>query len=220
MKKISNKTRITIGVCLILAGLAFISSEYLTSKKHGAYERITFEISNIPTEKEEPDQGEIPDEEISDTVIIDDEDGNSEEIFINDSNYIGRLEIPTIKLVKGFVSKDSSANNVNKNIAIMSPSNYPDVDKGNFILAGHTGNAWNSFFKNLYKLKVGNEAYVYYNNVKYTYKLTRIYYQEKTGVARIYRDVNKTTMTLITCTKGTKTSQTIFVFELQTKTNI
>lgn len=220
MKKISNKTRITIGVCLILAGLAFISSEYLTSKKHGAYERITFEISNIPTEKEEPDQGEIPDEEISDTVIIDDEDGNSEEIFINDSNYIGRLEIPTIKLVKGFVSKDSSANNVNKNIAIMSPSNYPDVDKGNFILAGHTGNAWNSFFKNLYKLKVGNEAYVYYNNVKYTYKLTRMYYQEKTGVARIYRDVNKTTMTLITCTKGTKTSQTIFVFELQTKTNI
>ena len=40
--------------------------------------------------------------------------------------------------------------------------NYPDVDGGNFVLAGHSGNGYMSFFKNLYKLSTGDYAYVYY----------------------------------------------------------
>ena len=213
-----QKTKVTIGVSLIFLGIACLSFNYLKEKKYEAYERINFEISNIPIEKEDPDKT-TPDEDLKDTVVIDN-NGKKEEIFINDNNYIGRLEIPKINLVKGFTSKTSSDNNVNKNIAILEPSSYPDKDKGNFILAGHTGNAWNSFFRNLYQLEVNDKAYVYYNNVKYTYTLQKKYDELKTGVATIYRDVNKTTMTLITCKKGTRDKQTIFIFELDSKENI
>lgn len=230
MRIVNTRTKLTIGVTLVVFGLSLICNNYLQSKKNQAYESIIFELSNMPTEinpheidieKEEENlddefnQNIISDQELSDTVIVEEQ-----EIYINDNNYIGRLEIPTINLVKGFVSKDSSANNVNKNIAIMTPSDYPDVENGNFILAGHNGNGWNSYFKNLYKLNVDDQAYVYYNGVKYTYKITKIYQQPKTGTVKIYRDLNKTTMTLITCTKSDKTSQTILILELQSKENI
>ena len=44
-------------------------------------------------------------------------------------------------------------------------SNYPDVAKGNLILASHSGTSSISFFKNLYKLEVNDDVYVNYNNV-------------------------------------------------------
>ena len=67
----------------------------------------------------------------------------------------------------------------------------------------------------MHKLKNNDIAYVYYNGIKYTYKVTRIYQVDKTGTVNIYRDVNKTTLTLITCTKGDKKHQTVFILELQ-----
>lgn len=207
----NQKFRITIGVILIILGIGLILSNYFIEKKYSAYERLKFEISNIPTEIENSNEEEItPDEELSDTVYIEEE-----KVFINDGNYIGRLEIPKINLEKGFVSKESSENNVNKNVAIIEPSSYPDKEKGNFILAAHNGNGYNSYFRNLHKLKNDDIAYVYYNGIKYTYKVTRIYQVDKTGTVNIYRDVNKTTLTLITCTKGDKKHQTVFILELQ-----
>ena len=66
----------------------------------------------------------------------------------------------------------------------------------------------------MYKLVVDDVAYVYYNNIKYTYKIVNIYTQPKTGVIGIYRNTNKTTLTLITCTNNDKTTQTIYIAEL------
>ena len=53
-----------------------------------------------------------------------------------------------------------------------------------------------------------------YNNKKYTYKIVNIYNQTKKGSLNIYRDTNKTTLTLITCTKDDKTNQTVYILEL------
>jgi LPXTG-site transpeptidase (sortase) family protein len=131
--------------------------------------------------------------------------------------YIGYLEIPKIKFKRGFVDIKSKDNDVSKNITIISGSKYPNVEKGNFIIAGHSGTGVHSYFKNLYKLKTNDEAYVYYKNVKYTYKIVKIYNQPKDGTVAIYRDYNKTTLTLITCTKDNKKSQTVYVAELQSK---
>ena len=99
-------------------------------------------------------------------------------------------------------------------------SNYPDVLNGNFILAAHSGNSYLAYFKNLYQLTLGDEAYVIYKNHKYTYKIVNIYQQEKTGKIAIYRDLNKNTLTLITCTKDSKTKQTIYILELESVINI
>ena len=89
----------------------------------------------------------------------------------------------------------------------------PDVKNGNLILAAHRGNSSVSFFDKLYKLEIGDEANITYNNKVYKYKLVNTYLEEKDGSIAIYRDENKNTLTLITCTKKDKKTQTVFIFE-------
>ena len=129
-------------------------------------------------------------------------------------SYIGILEIPKINFNKGFYKKESSLNNVKYNLKILPQSNYPDYDKGNVIIIGHSGNYNNSYFANRYKLELNDTAILKYNNKSYTYKIVNIYTDDKDGTVTIYRDETKNTLTLITCTKDDKTSQTIYILEL------
>ena len=134
--------------------------------------------------------------------------------------YIGYLEIPKINLKQGLVSKNSYYNNVNYNIQIMSQSDYPDKNLGNVILAGHSGNGIIAYFKNLYKLKLGDEAKITYKNYVYTYKIVNIYNVQKNGRVLVDRDVHKTCLTLITCTYNSKTEQTVYILELVSKVKV
>lgn len=138
---------------------------------------------------------------------------SKEEVIYSYENYMFVLEIPKISLKRGVYSKESTLNNVDKNVQILQESDMPDKVNGNFILAGHSGTGRASYFKNLNKLVLGDEAYIYYNNVKYTYRLVNSYDVEKTGEASINRDLEKTTLTLITC-KHNFDIQTIYIFEL------
>ena len=90
--------------------------------------------------------------------------------------YIGILEIPKINFSKGFYKKESSLNNVKFNLKILPQSTYPDEDKGNTIIIGHSGNYNNSYFANLYKLEKGDTASIKYNNKTYTYKIINCCY--------------------------------------------
>ena len=119
--------------------------------------------------------------------------------------------------VNGFLDNRSSENDVEKNILVVEGSNYPDVDKGNFILAGHSGTGWKAFFNDLYKLSAGDTAKITYKDKTYTYQITNIYKQPKTGKLAIYRNYDKTTLTLITCTNNDSTTQTIYIAELINK---
>ena len=80
------------------------------------------------------------------------------------NEYIGYLIIPKINLTKGFLDVRSTENDVEKNILVVKGSNYPDTDRGNLILAGHSGTGWKAFFNELYQLQVGDTAFVTYNN--------------------------------------------------------
>ena len=128
-----------------------------------------------------------------------------------------KIAIPKINLTKGFLDNRSSENDVEKNILVVEGSNYPDVDKGNFILAGHSGTGWKAFFNDLYKLSAGDTAKITYKDKTYTYQITNIYKQPKTGKLAIYRNYDKTTLTLITCTNNDSTTQTIYIAELINK---
>lgn len=132
-------------------------------------------------------------------------------------NYIAILEIPTIKLKRGLVDPSSYYNNVDYNIQIINSSTFPDVDKGNFILASHNGASYISFFKNLHKLNINEKVYVYYNNFKYEYIIEKIYDTPKDGYVEIYRNHDKTTITLITCKKNTKDKQVVYIGYLNNK---
>lgn len=131
-----------------------------------------------------------------------------------DSYYIGTLEISKINLSKGFVNPDSLDNTVSKNLEIVKTSDMPDKKHGNFILAAHSGTSYISYFRDLYKLVVGDIATIKYKGVIYTYKIRKIYLQDKTGTIGIYRNMNKTTLTLVTCTQDDDYHQTIYIAEL------
>ena len=128
--------------------------------------------------------------------------------------YIAYLSIPKISLYTGLVPKDSWYNNVDRNVQTMALSDYPDKEKGNLILASHSGPSDISYFRYLYLVSVGDTVSVKYNGKNYTYKIVSIYKENKDGAVRIKRDVNKTTITLITCSYNDKYHQTIYIGEL------
>ena len=129
-------------------------------------------------------------------------------------NYLAFLEIPKINLNQGILPKTSYYNNVNYHVQILDISDLPDVINGNMVLASHSGSSNIAYFKNLYKLTKDDKAYIVYNNKKYSYQVVNIYNQVKKGSLNIYRDLTKTTLTLITCTKNDKNSQTVYILEL------
>lgn len=208
-KRISPNTIAALGAFIILIGGFFLSYNYIQSKQVMAYDYManvfytndtkSIESSDI-NEKENIAEEKEGEEEIDDVVTND---------------YIGYLNIAKINLTKGFVDKRSEENNVDKNIMVIQESSYPDVDKGNLIIAGHSGTGWNAYFNDLYRLQTGDIATVQYKNKKYNYKIVNIYKQKKVGTIAIYRDYNKTTLTLVTCTNDDSSTQTIYIAELQ-----
>lgn len=131
----------------------------------------------------------------------------------NKEEYLGILEIKKIKLRKGFYKLNSNLNNVDKNIMIVSSSDMPNVNKGNLILASHSGNSSVSYFRYLDKLDMEDIASIYYLGKKYDYKLINYYDVDKNGSVQIIKNNDINTLTLITCKKNTN-KQTVFIFEL------
>ena len=131
----------------------------------------------------------------------------------NKEEYLGILEIKKIKLKKGFYKLNSNLNNVDKNITIVSSSDMPNVNKGNLILASHSGNSSVSYFRYLDKLDMEDIASIYYLGKKYDYKLINYYDFDKNGSVQIIKNNDINTLTLITCKKNTD-KQTVFIFEL------
>ena len=204
-KRISPSETAFIGAIITLIGGFFISYNYIESQKIMAYDYMAnafYDGNQVTVAENENNQTEEKKEGLSGEITND---------------YIGYLNIPKINLTKGFLDNRSSENDVEKNILVVEGSNYPDVDKGNFILAGHSGTGWKAFFNDLYKLSAGDTAKITYKDKTYTYQITNIYKQPKTGKLAIYRNYDKTTLTLITCTKNDSTTQTIYIAELINK---
>jgi LPXTG-site transpeptidase (sortase) family protein len=130
------------------------------------------------------------------------------------NNYIAVLEIPSISLKRGLFEKNSNENNISKNIEILNESDMPDVLNGTMYLASHSGTSYISFFKHINKLVDGDLIYVYYNNIKYTYKVTDIYEEVKDGDISVYKDSSKTNLILTTCSKDRKNYQLVISSEL------
>ena len=128
-------------------------------------------------------------------------------------NYIAVLKIPKIDLERGLVDVNSKYNNVNYNIEILKESSMPDVENGNLILASHSGNSKISYFKNLNKLVLNDELIIVYKGKNYNYKVKNIYEIDKNGKAKIIRNKDINTLTLITC-KRNSNKQIVIISEL------
>lgn len=184
---------------LLLFGFGLISYKYLYS-----------EFQNHEDNKILDDY--LEKESMLNEIELKDNSDNKESS--NVEPFLGVIEIPKIKLKRGFYNINSSKNTVKKNVEIIKESTMPNVKSGNLILAAHCGNSRVAFFKDLPKLENGDEAIIYYEGKKYIYELKSRYEIPKTGKANIRRNLNKTTLTLITC-KHLHKKQIVFIFELK-----
>ena len=201
-----KKISITISLLIISYGIFLLSYNYFMEQKLAVFNQMNLKLYALEGEEEE--------EDLSVEVEVDDIQSEEQEIpEVSGREYIATLRIPAISLNLGLVSPDSPYNNVDSNITIISPSDMPDVEQGNLIIAGHSGTGYLAFFRNLYRLQIGAQASVTYNGTRYNYRLANIYFEEKNGYVSIHRDRSKKTMTLITCTKDSDTMQTVYIFE-------
>lgn len=175
-------------------------------------------IKDVPLVEDLPNDNSLTDTPVVDTPVVETPVSPPVETpkppTINYDKYLGVLEIPRISLKRGFYGTDSPYNNIEQNVTLVKGSTMPNVDKGNLILMAHSGDAYISFFAYLYKLNVGNDVYVTYNKVKYHYKIVNIYNVDKDGTVSIFRNYDRTTLTLITCTKDDANRQTVYIAEL------
>lgn len=196
--KIEKCLLIIIGAFFILLSIGILGYKYC--QKH--------HLQQVEEEKIEEFFEDISEETTIEEPIEEKIEKKQQEI-----NYIAVIEIPKLNLKKGLVDRNSWRNNVNYNIQILKDSDMPNVDRGNFILAAHSGSSSVSYFRNLKQLGKTDEIYIYYNETKYTYRVVNKYDVEKTGKAEIIRNKNKTTLTLISCRHGTN-YQIIVICEL------
>lgn len=213
MEKDNLKKQITLGVLFILVGIIFLSKDFINDKRDKVFSKMNLELTDLLANANE--ENNTPNEPeptpASEEQTPEPAPANPTPVY---EPYAGILEIPKIGFSKGFYKKESNLNNVKFNLKILPQSNYPDEDKGNVIIIGHSGNYNNSYFANLYKLAEEDTAIIKYNGVTYTYKIVNIYTDKKDGTITIYRDETKKCLTLITCTKDDETTQTVYILEL------
>ena len=200
--KIKRKNKswlILIGSLIFLTGVGLITYDYLSNKQIDNKENeMLEEFYEIEEEIESIEEPQVI-EEVKEQVKV---------------NYIAVLKIPKIGLERGLVDPNSYLNNVNYNLEWLDGSSMPDEEKGNVIIAGHSGSSRISYFRKLDRLELGDDIYIIYNGKTYNYKVVDIYDIEKTGTAEIIKEKNTTTLTLITCRHGTS-KQIVIVAKLQ-----
>ena len=199
-----------VGSFLIIIGIGILGGKlvnnYLDKKQeqdliNNFYEQQEEYVVDVPVMEEELVKEEVVEQE------------EKKETTTPTINYVAVIKIPKIGLEKGLASKGSYWNNVNRNIEILSESDMPDVENGNVILAGHSGNSGVSYFRKLNKLQNDDTVSIVYNGKEYKYKMVNSYEIEKNGYAHIVRNAEKSTLTLITCKHNTN-KQIVVICEL------
>lgn len=206
-KKLKKSHTLLFGSLLIFMGVISLSWNYLVKVREGLFADMKIAMMDTP-EPVNPNGNDniTPD-------VINEYNGENN-YTIDYSSYLGILEIPKIRLKRGFYGVDSRYNNIKYNVTMVEGTDLPDVPQGNLILMAHSGDSYISFFAYLYKLEIGDDCYVTYNGGSYHYQIVNIYEVVKNGVVSIRRDKSKNTLTLITCTKDNNETQTIYIAEL------
>jgi len=213
MKNTNLKYQIAAGVILIIGGTLALLSDYVKLKRDVVFSEMNLMLSTVSTEGIYTEQEVLDTPEATEDNITEQTENNEENNYVYEE-YLGIIDIPKIGLYKGFYDKNSSLNNVKFNLYVLPESSYPDINKGNLLIAGHSGNYNNSYFSNLYQLTENDTIIIHYSGLKYIYKIVNIYNEEKTGRVRIFRNKEETILTLITCTKDDDYHQTVYIAEL------
>lgn len=197
-----------LGIYLIIIGIAFFAFYFIHNKAldKNAHDKVK--------------------DYINETSIVNEVDGTEKveetkeenKTNSNSINYTAIVEIPVINLKKGVVDSTENFKSINYAISVDKNSNYPN-EKGNFILYAHSGNIYIAYFRNLNKVNINDDVYVYFNGVKYHYIIYDKYDIEKSGKAKVITSKNDNFITLITCNQDRKGYQVVVVGKLLEQEN-
>ena len=210
-RKVKKSQILLLGSLLIFLGEIALSYNFIKGLKEDIFEDMKQLILGSEIKVKEND---VVDNNVEVETQTETTDNSNANRTVNYDKYLGVLEIPKIGLKKGFYNVDSRYNSIQYNVTVIQGSTMPDVNGGNLMLMAHSGDAYISFFRYLYKLNVGDTAYVTYGGRKYQYNIVNIYNVDKTGTVTIERNFDITTLTLITCTYNDDTKQTVYIAEL------
>ncbi len=212
IKNIKKSQVLLFGSLLIFIGIISLFWNSILALKTEIYSDMLISFSDVNGKVEK-----IEDVPVSNEVVPVNNSSKKEKNYkpIDYSKYLGVLRIPKINLKRGFYNVDSRYNTIEYNVTLLRGSDMPDVKDGNLVLIGHSGTAWISFFDKLYKLDKGDKAYIDYKGNEYSYTIKNIYKVPKNGYVTIIRNYNRTTLTLITCTRNDDKTQTVYIAEME-----
>ena len=212
--KLKKSQILLIGSFLVFIGLIIIFWNSFLALRDEVYADL---MVDIVLSNAEGNDGEVSSVPVTNNLPSDgnsEEQGQQQEAPINYDQYLGVLEIPKIGLKRGFFDTNNYYNNIEYNVAVVKGSTMPDIKNGNLILMAHSGDAYISYFAYLFLLNVGDNAYITYQKKQYQFQIVNIYDVPKNGRVKIQRNYDRTTLTLITCTKNNDQSQTVYIAEL------
>lgn len=125
--------------------------------------------------------------------------------------YAGVLQIPSINLQRGFYNKYSKKNTVNIGLEVISESQMPNIENSELVIAGHSGNGYLAFFQELNKVEKGSLIYIFYEGIKYTYKLEKTTITDKDGEISVEKDVDSQTLILTTCNPSNRDNEQLIL---------
>ena len=127
--------------------------------------------------------------------------------------YWGFIEIPKLNLYYGFYEVNNNNNEIKNGIEVMSGSEIPSSTGSNIVLVAHSGIGYNILFDRLDVLNIEDEVNLYFDKVKYTYKVKKILKKDKKEMLSLIKTKNNTLM-LLTCDKVEKEKNLIVYLEL------
>ena len=126
---------------------------------------------------------------------------------------VATIEISKINLSQKIYTKNSSLNNVDKNVTILTDFCFQE-DSCLILLAAHSGSSEIAYFKNLDKLEIQDKAILVYQNFKYVYELQKIEIRDKNGHLNLKKE-NGNFLYLTTCDKKEDNKQDVYIFLLK-----
>lgn len=134
--------------------------------------------------------------------------GTTNKLKIED-DLLGRVEIPKIGVAENIYHFDSDKNQVDQHVSILDGSILPNQNNSSIIfLAAHSGRGNVAYFKDLDQLEIGDLIYFYYQDVQYTYQITKIFEEEKDGDIELSKS-SEQQLVLTTCSPAHEDKQLI-----------
>lgn len=137
---------------------------------------------------------------------------------LNSDQPIATIIIDKINLKENLYSIKSKQNTIEKHVAFLKQSDYPDKENGTVIILAHSGIGKKAYFKNLDKLELNDIVILEYKK-KYYYKVTKITEYKKDGTLRFKPNNNKSILILTTCKPHDNTKQLTIILEQQKSPN-